>query len=52
MNCPKCNKKAVVVDSRKYKTGEVYRCRRCVSCGFRFSTIEAVVKFEMFTMRK
>lgn len=52
MDCPKCKGKAVVIDSRKYKTGEVYRRRRCTGCGCRFSTLEAVVKFETFTIQK
>lgn len=52
MTCPKCGNKAIVIDSRTYETGEVRRRRKCTRCGFRFSTLEAVVKFEAFTMRK
>ena len=52
MNCPRCGGKAVVVDSRKYPTGEVRRRRKCGSCGHRFSTLEAIVKFETYTMKK
>ena len=52
MICPKCGGRAVVVDSRTYPTGEVRRRRKCRRCGFRFSTLEAVVKFEAFTMQK
>ena len=52
MTCPRCGGRAVVVDSRTYPTGEVRRRRKCRRCGFRFSTLEAVVKFEAFTMQK
>lgn len=52
MNCPKCQSKAVVVDSRKYATGEVRRRRCCTGSGLRFSTLEAVVRFETFTAQK
>lgn len=52
MNCPRCGGKAVVVDSRQYPTGEVRRRRKCGSCGHRFSTLEAIVKFETYTMKK
>lgn len=52
MTCPKCGNKAIVIDSRTYATGEVRRRRECTRCGFRFSTLEAVVKFETFTLQK
>lgn len=52
MTCPRCGGKAVVVDSRQYPTGEVRRRRKCGRCGHRFSTLEAVVKFETYTMKK
>ena len=52
MICPKCGGRAVVVDSRTYPTGEVRRRRECRRCAFRFSTLEAVVEFEAFTMQK
>ena len=52
MICPKCGGRAAVVDSRTYPTGEVRRRRKCRRCGFRFSTLEAEVKFEAFTMQK
>lgn len=52
MNCPRCGGKAVVVDSRQYPTGEVRRRRKCGRCGHRFSTLEAIVKFETYTMKK
>lgn len=46
MNCPKCNEpEARVMDSRNRLEGkEVYRCRRCLACDCRFTTLEAVVK--------
>ncbi|MBR5877914.1 MAG: hypothetical protein IKY91_00070 [Akkermansia sp.] len=52
MLCPECKKKAIVIDSRKCPTGEVYRRRVCKSCGHRFSTLECVVKFDNCTLRK
>ena len=49
MNCPKCNEpEARVVDSRNRESGrEVYRRRRCQSCGTRFTTLECVVKISI-----
>lgn len=46
MNCPKCNEpEARVMDSRNRLEGkEVYRRRRCLACGYRFTTLETVVK--------
>lgn len=49
MLCPKCKGKAVVVDSRKHKTGDVYRRRECAACGFRFSTLECFVNLNQYT---
>jgi len=46
MRCPKCehvNDK--VIDSRAVRNGDVIRRRRvCLSCGYRFTTYEEVVK--------
>lgn len=40
MNCPKCGNDVVsCIDSRP-KSGTIYRRRKCISCGFRFSTVE------------
>lgn len=46
MNCPRCNdSEARVMDSRNRLEGkEVYRRRRCLACGYRFTTLETVVK--------
>ena len=52
MICPRCGGRALVGDSRTYQTGVVRRGRKCRRCGFRFSTLEAVVEFEAFTMQK
>ena len=42
MNCPKCNSNNdAVIDSRSSGKGErVYRRRKCISCGARWSTLE------------
>ena len=42
MNCPQCQNKADVIDTRTNKGGSVKRRRRCQSCHFRFSTIEVL----------
>ena len=39
MECPKCGKKAKVIDSRPY-IGGVYRRRKCTSCDYQFYTEE------------
>jgi len=46
MKCPKCSEvEDKVIDSRAIKDGEVIRRRRmCLSCGFRFTTYEEVVR--------
>jgi len=43
MNCLKCGSDTAVVDSRKGDGGSVTRRRKCVSCGFRFTTNETAV---------
>lgn len=48
MTCPKCGSQSKVVDSRdpkgELKGSEVRRCRECLVCGYRFSTIERLVE--------
>lgn len=45
MICPECGENTEVIDSRKRLAGmTVRRRRRCKDCGYRFSTIEAIVK--------
>ena len=42
MNCPKCrSNQVIVIDSTKY-TNRVKRRRECLTCGFRFNTIETI----------
>ena len=39
MNCPKCDCKTKIIDTRKYST-MVIRVRKCIKCGYIFRTIE------------
>ena len=54
MRCPKCgcdNDK--VIDSRAGRDGSTVRRRReCVSCGYRFSTLEGVVPEDMKVVKR
>jgi transcriptional repressor NrdR len=41
MNCPKCGESNLkVIDVRDRDCESIYRRRRCMSCGHKFSTIE------------
>lgn len=41
MMCPNCESdQIVVIDSRPHQKNIVYRRRKCLSCDYRFSTIE------------
>lgn len=42
MNCPKCNGKTTVMESRKQRGGTIRRRRRCTKCGTRFTTLEMI----------
>lgn len=46
MNCPKCKALVTrVIDTRGKDDGmEVYRRRRCVACGHKFSTLECITR--------
>ena len=45
MKCPKCDKRALVIDTRYRKSLEtMYRRYSCPGCGFRFSTNEKYAK--------
>lgn len=46
MNCPKCNSKTIVIDSRQ-KTEYKYRRRKCTECNAKFSTYEYYEKPEI-----
>lgn len=39
MKCPKCGGRLKTFDSRP-RDGSVYRRKRCLACGYTFSTIE------------
>lgn len=44
MNCTKCGEETRVVDSRPTNDGAgIRRRRRCIHCGYRFTTEEVVV---------
>lgn len=44
MNCPKCNGKTYVDNSRRIDT-EVIRVRVCKNCGYRFCTKEVMIDY-------
>lgn len=54
MRCPKCSHlDDKVVDSRTIRNGNVIRRRRsCLSCGYRFSTYEEVVKARVRVIKR
>ncbi len=41
-NCPKCQAKTDVYDSRLSMEGEFRRKRKCRGCGYRYATIEVL----------
>lgn len=41
-NCPKCESKTDVYDSRLSVEGEFRRKRKCRGCGYRYATIEVM----------
>lgn len=41
MKCPKCGEESRVTDSRERMTG-IYRRRKCLGCGYKFSSFEVV----------
>lgn len=43
MKCPECNEKTTVLDTRRAPQ-EVYRHRKCTSCGHTFYTVEYEVE--------
>ena len=45
MNCPKCDARTKVHDSRPWESGEVYRMRVCPVCRYRFVTFERIADF-------
>ena len=46
MQCPKCEGKSLVIDSRKMGPGKIYRRRFCQSleCGHRWNTWESALQ--------
>lgn len=47
MNCPYCNSnESIVIDKRnRKKTDYIWRRRKCLDCGKRFSTQEKVITY-------
>lgn len=43
MNCPKCNGKLSVVDSRAASNNSTRRRVECTQCGDRFSSLETII---------
>ena len=54
MKCPNCNKiDSKVVDSRSIqKSSSIRRRRVCVSCEFRYTTYEYVIKYPVMIIKK
>lgn len=54
MRCPKCGfQEDKVIDSRAARSGAVIRRRRmCLSCGYRFTTYEEVVKARLRIVKR
>ena len=46
MNCPICNTKAKVIDTRLRLSGNMYRRHKCPNCGHKFTSREIIVKQE------
>lgn len=44
MNCIYCEGETKVVDSRPTNKNEIRRRRECLTCGYRFTTMESVKK--------
>lgn len=53
MQCPKCSAKDTrVIDSRIGKNGSsVRRRRQCTECGYRFTTLEEIVREGLFVLK-
>ena len=54
MQCPNCNKKeSKVIDSRSIQDSSSIRRRRvCMSCDFRYTTYEYIVKYPIMIIKK
>lgn len=44
MHCPKCKSKTEVRDSRPTANNSIRRRRCCLSCNYKFSTLESIPK--------
>lgn len=45
--CPFCGCDSDVIDSRTGKKGDIWRRRKCVKCGAKWSTKEVIVKIDI-----
>ncbi len=54
MQCPNCNKKeSKVIDSRSIQDSSSVRRRRvCMSCDFRYTTYEHIIKYPIMIIKK
>lgn len=48
MNCPKCNSKLKVIDSRAVSDNSTYRRLECSVCKKRFTSSEKIVEYDEF----
>ena len=42
--CPKCGGDSTVIDTRERLNSDIRRRRKCLSCGYRWSTVERMEK--------
>lgn len=52
MNCPYCNSKTVVLDSRTLSDNTIRRRRECSVCKKRFTTHETLEKIDLLVIKK
>jgi transcriptional repressor NrdR len=53
MRCPRCQSEDLkVVDSRNFRAVAIRRRRECNSCGHRFTTLEEVVRENIFVLKR
>lgn len=53
MHCPKCQSEDIrVVDSRTFRGGTIRRRRECNDCGWRFTTLEEMLRENIFILKR
>ena len=53
MRCPKCQSVDIrVIDSRTFRGGSIRRRRECNDCGCRFTTLEEMLRENVFILKR